>query len=143
MSGNDNIFNFCSNIISALEISISSLDSLDRTLHITGYIPLSLRRVDRTGLFPFLFLSDLYAFITRFALTTYSILCMRQVFECVTTMGAPLKVEVFGAVENFLSEDDKEIFESGEAETNGNSTAITLMFLSTLEFSISITTACF
>ena len=38
---------------------------------------------------------------------------IEQVFECLTTMGAGLKIEVFGAVENFLSEDDEEIFEVG------------------------------
>ena len=38
---------------------------------------------------------------------------IEQVFECLTNMGAALKIEVFGAVENYLSEEDKEIFELG------------------------------
>ena len=38
---------------------------------------------------------------------------IEKVFDCITTMGAPLDVEVFGAVENFLSDDDKEILDAG------------------------------
>ena len=38
---------------------------------------------------------------------------IEQVFECITTMGAEFNVEVFGAIENFLSDEDKQILISG------------------------------
>ena len=38
---------------------------------------------------------------------------IEQAFECITVMGAALNVEVFGAIENFLSDEDKEILDVG------------------------------
>lgn len=38
---------------------------------------------------------------------------VESVFGTLTTMGGPSKIEVFGAVDDFLSEEDAEVFEIG------------------------------
>ena len=52
---------------------------------------------------------------------------IEQVFECITVMGAPLDVEVFGAVENFLSVDDKDILFAGVHVVIGTPKLISLL----------------